>query len=59
MRGYVATVQLKNVTDGNRTYWHWESTFGVPRGREREFADLVGRGVYEAGFAGLRAYLGL
>jgi uncharacterized protein YndB with AHSA1/START domain len=57
MRNYVATVQLKPVTDGNRTFWHWESTFAVPKGREREFADLVGTGVYEAGFTGLRAYL--
>ena len=57
MRRYVATVTLKPVTDGNRTFWHWESTFDVPRGREREFADLVGRNVYEAGFEGLRAYL--
>ena len=57
MQRYVATVTLKRVTDGNRTFWHWESTFEVPRGREREFADLVGKGVYEEGFAGLRAYL--
>ena len=57
MRNYVATVQLKRVTDGERTFWHWESTFDAPRGREREFADLVGRDVYEGGFAGLRAYL--
>jgi len=57
MRRYVATVTLKPVTDGNRTFWHWESTFDVPRGREREFADLVGNGVYEGGFAGFRAYL--
>jgi NADPH:quinone reductase-like Zn-dependent oxidoreductase len=57
MRNYVATVQLKRVTDGERTFWHWESTFEPPRGREREFADLVGRDVYEGGFAGLRAYL--
>jgi uncharacterized protein YndB with AHSA1/START domain len=48
---YVATVQLKRVTDGNRTFWHWQSTFDAPRGREREFADLVGKGVYESGFA--------
>ena len=26
MRNYVATVQLKRVTDGDRTFWHWEST---------------------------------
>jgi NADPH:quinone reductase len=57
MRRYVATLQLKPVTDGARTFWHWQSTFGVPRGREREFAGLVGDGVYQAGFDGLRAYL--
>lgn len=57
MRRYVATVQLKRVTDGNRTFWHWESTFETPRGREQEFADLVGKGVYEGGFEGLRAHL--
>src|SRR5262245_42447920 len=57
MRNYVATVQLKRVTDGDRTFWHWESTFDVPRGREREFEQLVGDHVYEAGFAGLAAYL--
>ena len=57
MRNYVATVQLKRVTDGDRTFWHWESTFDVPRGREREFEQLVGGQVYEAGFTGLAAFL--
>lgn len=57
MRRYVASVQLKRVTDGNRTFWHWQSTFEVPKGREREFEELVGKGVYEGGFEGLRAYL--
>jgi len=57
MRNYVATVQLKRVTDGDRTFWHWESTFDAPRGRERELEELVGGGVYEAGFTGLAAYL--
>lgn len=54
---YVASVQLRPVTDGNRTFWHWESTFDTPRGRERELTDLVGRDVYEGGFAGLRRHL--
>ena len=57
MKNYVATAQLKPVTDGNRTFWLWESTFDVPKGREREFAELVGEGVYEGGFNGLRAFL--
>jgi NADPH:quinone reductase-like Zn-dependent oxidoreductase len=57
LRRYVATVQLRRVTDGERTFWHWQSTFDAPRGRERELADMVGTGVYEGGFEGLRAYL--
>jgi NADPH:quinone reductase-like Zn-dependent oxidoreductase len=57
LRQYVATVQLKRVTDGDRTFWHWQSTFDTPRGREQEFTDLVGRGVYEGGFEGLRTHL--
>ena len=57
MRNYVASLQLKRITDGERTFWHWESTFDVPKGREAEFDQLVGAGVYEGGFAGLRKYL--
>lgn len=54
---YVATLTLKPVTDGNRTFWHWESTFATPPGRERELRDMVAQGVYEAGFENLRRHL--
>ncbi len=54
---YVATVTLKPVTDGSRTFWHWESSFATPVGMERELHDMVARGVYEAGFENLRQYL--
>jgi NADPH:quinone reductase len=54
---YVATVQLKPVTDGDGTFWQWQSTFRTPRGREQEFAKLVGNGVYESGFAGVTKFL--
>lgn len=57
LQRYVAEVRLKRVTDGDRTFWHWQSTFDTPRGQERELAQMVGEGVYEAGFAGLRNYL--
>ncbi|WP_425261511.1 SRPBCC family protein [Rubrivivax sp. RP6-9] len=57
LQRYVATVTLKPVTDGNRTYWHWESTFATPPGMERELRDMVAQGVYEAGFANLRRHL--
>lgn len=54
---YVATVTLKRVTDGDRTFWHWHSTFATPPGRERELVAMVANGVYEAGFANMRRYL--
>ena len=57
LQRYVATVTLKPVTDGDRTFWHWESTFATPPGRERELRDMVARDVYEAGFDNLRRYL--
>ena len=57
LQRYVATVTLKPVTDGNRTFWHWESSFATPPGRERELHDLVAAGVYEAGFDNLRRHL--
>ena len=49
MQRYVATVQLKRVTDGDRTFWHWQSTFDTPRGpragirRPRRQGRLRGR----------------
>jgi len=57
LQRYVATVTLKPVTDGNRTFWHWESSFATPLGRERELREMVARDVYEAGFANLRRHL--
>jgi NADPH2:quinone reductase len=57
LQRYVSTVTLKPVTDGNRTFWHWESTFGTPPGMERELRDMVAQGVYEAGFENLRRHL--
>jgi NADPH:quinone reductase len=57
LQRYVAAVTLKPVTDGNRTFWHWESTFATPPGMERELRDMVAQGVYEAGFENLRRHL--
>lgn len=53
LQRYVATVQLKRVTDGGRTFWHWTSTFQTPPGREEELRRMVGEGVYETGMVGL------
>ncbi|MDW3204002.1 MAG: SRPBCC family protein [Alphaproteobacteria bacterium] len=54
LQNYVAEIALKPVTDGNRTFWSWTSSFGTPKGRENELAKLVAEGVYEAGFDAVR-----
>lgn len=57
LQRYVATVTLKPVTDGQQTFWLWESSFATPPGMERELRDTVAHGVYETGFEDLRRYL--
>jgi hypothetical protein len=53
---YVAHVRLLPVTDGNRTFWHWEGRFTTPAGSEVEMTKLVGEQIFEAGFAGVRGH---
>lgn len=55
---YVATVRLRPVTDGNRTFWEWSSSFSAPAGRAEELARLVGEDIYEAGFAAVKRHFG-
>lgn len=57
LHNYVAHIRLIPITDGNRTYWEWTSSFEPPAGREDELAQLVGDGVYSAGFEAVRALL--
>jgi NADPH2:quinone reductase len=57
MRNYVATVQLKRVTDGDRTFWHWESRFTTrPEDREN-ITQMVAEQIYQAGFEAIRRHL--
>jgi len=56
---YVAHVRIIPVTDGDRTFWEWESRFDTPAGRETELADLVGNDVYAAGFEAVCKHMGI
>jgi hypothetical protein len=56
---YVAHVRLAPVTDGDATFWHWESRFDTPPGREAELRQMVAETVYQGGFDAIRARLGL
>ncbi len=57
LRDYVATVRLRPVTDGGGTFWTWESRFRAPADEAVRLAELVGEGIYQAGFAALRRRL--
>jgi NADPH:quinone reductase len=57
LQRYVAHISLKPVTDGQRTFWHWESSFATPPGQEAALSQMVAQGVYEAGFDNLRRHL--
>jgi hypothetical protein len=56
---YVAHVRLAPVTDGDMTFWHWESRFDTPPGREKELQQMVAENVYQGGMDAVRAYMGL
>lgn len=54
---YVAHVRLLPVTDGDRTFWKWESSFSTRSGEEKQMATMVGEQIYEAGFEAIRTHL--
>lgn len=54
---YVAETRLTPVTDGDRTFVHWEGRFTTPPGREAELAAMVGNDVYHAGLEAVRERL--
>lgn len=56
---YVAHVRLAPVTDGDMTFWHWESRFDTPAGREKELQTMVAENIYQGGFDAIRDHMGL
>ncbi|CDX19654.1 Alcohol dehydrogenase zinc-binding domain protein [Mesorhizobium plurifarium] len=57
LMGYVASIRLKPVTDGNATFWEWRSEFHPPAHRRDELVKLVAEDIYRAGFAAIRNLL--
>ncbi len=56
---YVAHVRLIPVTDGDRTFWQWESRFDARAGEDGAMRKLVGEQIYEAGFNAIKQHMGL
>ena len=57
MFNYVAHVRLLPVTDGDRTFWHWESRFTTKPEDARTISEMVSEQIYQAGFEAIRAHL--
>jgi uncharacterized protein YndB with AHSA1/START domain len=54
VRNYVATLKLTPITDGNRAFVEWTTEFDCEPQRERELAELIGKGVFQGGFDALK-----
>ncbi|MEZ5738897.1 MAG: SRPBCC family protein [Burkholderiaceae bacterium] len=54
---YVARIQLVPVTDGNLTFWEWSCQFDTLAGLADQMKDMVGKQIYEAGFAAVARLL--
>jgi NADPH:quinone reductase-like Zn-dependent oxidoreductase len=51
LHGYVCTLSLKPITDGDRTLWHWNAAFSAPDAQADALAALIGEGVFETAMA--------
>lgn len=55
---YVATLQLKPVTDGNRSFVEWTAEFDCAPDREGELREQIGQQVFLAALQSLQSMLG-
>lgn len=53
---YISTMELRPITDGNRTYIQWSAEFTTNEGEEVEKAEMVGQGVFQGGFTALKEH---
>ena len=51
-----ATLQLRRVTDGERTYAEWTATFDAPAEKADELAAGMGANVFQGGFNALQEH---
>lgn len=51
-----ASLQLRRVTDGNRTYAEWTATFDSPADEADAVAKGMGENVFQGGFNALKSH---
>jgi hypothetical protein len=57
MFNYVAHVRLLPVTDGDRTFWGWESRFTTRPADAERITRMVAEDIYQDGFDAIRRHL--
>ena len=58
VEGYVATLRLTPVTDGDRTFAEWSAEFDCDPAREAELCEMIGASVFQGGFDALAKHTG-
>ena len=58
VEGYVATLRLTPVTDGDRTFAEWSAEFDCDPVREAELVEGIGANVFQGGFDALKKHAG-
>lgn len=53
VKNYVATLQLKPITDGDLTYAEWVAIFDCDPQEEKNLINVIGDGVFQTGFNSL------
>jgi hypothetical protein len=57
--GYRATLRLRRITDGNRTFTEWSASFDAqPAEKQAETEDFISNGVFQGGFDALKRHFG-
>ena len=56
---YRATLRLRRISDGNRTYAEWSATFDAdPPEKQAEAEDFISNAVFQGGFDALKKHFG-
>ncbi len=56
--GYVATLRLTPVTDGDRTFAEWTAEFECEENAADDLVNGIGTNVFQAGFDALKRHFG-
>ena len=56
--GYVATLQLTEITNGDGTFAEWSADFDCDPEAEEDLVEFIGQAVFQGGFDALEKSLG-